>query len=150
MTFKPIYDPPRDDESISPAIGHPKANRTLKGPPDSGVGDLECQIFREEYVRPSGGTYETMGTRSRFIPSAAQKHQLQQGGHIVLEVMQHPTPPVWMGVEGPPCECGETMQWNEQADGWFCKHSSEEHDGIDTMAEPTEPDAEMGSAVPGQ
>lgn len=148
MSFRAQYDPPRDPESISPAVGHPKTNRTLVGPPDSGVGDLECEIFRDEYERPSGkGTYSTMGTRSRFIPSPEQVRKLQEGGHLLLEVMQHPTPPVWVGVEGPPCPfCSEEMQWDERMQTFGCANYAAHQD--DDPSSPQDEEDEMGSAVP--
>lgn len=142
--FHPVYDPPRDLESVSPAVGHPKANKTLIGPPGTGVGDLECEIFVDTYAKTDGeGEFDVQGTRSRFIVHADQLKLLANGAHIVLEVMHHPTPPVWIGIEPPLCpECQVDMEWDDTLETFVCRDAAHQE-----PEEEDDADDEMGSGI---
>lgn len=74
----------------------PFTNSTLKGPKDTDVGDLACELAIDPRT-------ETIVTVSAWQPTAQQRAWLAAGAHLRMSVWQHPIPPLALAVESPFC-----------------------------------------------
>lgn len=85
----------REGEQLSPIVT-PFSNSILKGPEDTDVVDLACELA----IDPEGGFTVTV---SAWDLDERQRAWVAAGAHMRMSVWQHPIPPLALAVEAPFC-----------------------------------------------
>lgn len=89
----------------------PHSNSVLKGPPDTDVGNLDCELGPDDDGH--------MVTASAWNLTQDQRNRIAAGAHLRMSVWQHPIPPLALAVEAPFCgACDREMSWDSR---FFCE-----------------------------
>lgn len=86
-----------NDDQLQPILT-PFTNSVLRGPEGTDVGDLPCELIKEEVA---GETW--VSTASGWELDERQRELVAAGAHMRMTVWQHPIPPLALSIEAPFC-----------------------------------------------
>lgn len=95
----------------------PGYDHVMHGPPGTDVASVFVRIAEDD-----------AGFRVTSVPYGMDERQramVEAGGYLVMNLWQHPMPPVSLIVEGPSCQChGDEMAFNDDERGFYCAHQA--------------------------